>query len=71
MSSALLDSPAAGFRAGGGQTAGGRRSTLAELLGGTLHAARSQAEADCPLCHAEMHYADGAARCDGCGTTLT
>jgi hypothetical protein len=71
MTSALLDSPAVGFRTGGGQAAGGRRPTLAELLSGTLHAARSQAQADCPLCHAEMRYANGAARCESCGTTLS
>ena len=65
MSSALLDAPVLGH-----QGVGGGRPTLAELLDGTLNAARGQAEADCPLCHSAMHLADGVARCDGCGTTL-
>jgi hypothetical protein len=67
MSSVLLDAPALGHR-----TAGGRRPTLAELLAGTLNAARNQAEADCPVCHSTMHLEDGGvARCAACGTTLS
>jgi hypothetical protein len=66
MSSALLDAPARHLH-----SAGGRRPTLAELLDGTLRSARGPGEADCPLCDGAMHLADGVARCDGCGTTLT
>ena len=72
MSSALLDAPARRFGFAG--PAGGGRPTLEELLASTLHAARTQAEggaeADCPLCDGAMHYADGAARCGSCGSTL-
>ena len=81
MSGALLDAPTLplGHKqpagrdrpARGGQPAGGGRPTLEELLASTLQAARTQAEADCPLCHAEMRYANGAARCESCGTTLS
>ena len=65
------DRPAGGQRAGGDLPAGGSRPTLEELLASTLQAARTQAEADCPLCDAPMHFADGAAHCDACGSTLS
>jgi hypothetical protein len=74
MSSALLDAPARRFGFAG--PAGGGRPTLEELLASTLHAARAHAgaeagaQADCPLCDGAMRYADGAARCGSCGSTL-
>jgi hypothetical protein len=75
MSSALLDAPGVALRpagAGAGtDAAGGHRPTLSELLTETLRTARAQSEADCPLCHGPMHAADGAARCESCGTTLS
>jgi hypothetical protein len=87
MSGALLDAPTlplglnrpagrerparGGRPADGCRPAGGGRPTLEDLLAGTLHAARAHAEADCPLCEAPMHFADGAAHCDGCGSTLS
>jgi hypothetical protein len=72
MSSAVLDAPATlfGSKSGSGP-AGGRRPTLEELLDGTWRAARSHAEAECPVCRAAMHLEDGLARCGGCGTTLS
>jgi hypothetical protein len=65
MSGALLDAPT--LPLGLSRS----RPTLEDLLASTLHAARTQAEADCPLCEGPMHFADGAARCDSCGSTLS
>jgi len=66
------DRPARGGRpANGCQPAGSGRPTLEELLASTLQAAQTQAEAGCPLCDAPMRFADGAARCTGCGSTLS
>jgi hypothetical protein len=71
MSTALLEAPATLFadrrRA---EPAGGGRTTLAELLDDTWRAARADADAECPMCHAPMHLEAGAARCGSCGTTL-
>jgi hypothetical protein len=72
MTAAVLDAPARLFahdRAA--HPAGGRRTTLAELLDGTWRAAHADAEAECPMCHATMRLAGGMARCSGCGTTLS
>jgi hypothetical protein len=72
MSAAVLDAPATLFaEARDAGPAGGRRTTLAELLDGTWRAARAGADAECPMCHSAMHLSAGAARCDSCGTTLT
>jgi hypothetical protein len=72
MSATLLDAPAAVFAsAARAEAAGGRRPTLAELLDGTWHTARSHAEAECPVCHAAMRLEDELARCGSCGTTLS
>jgi hypothetical protein len=72
MSAALLEAPGALFasapRPG---AAGGRRPTLEELLDGALRTARSNAEAECPVCHATMRMEAAVARCGGCGTTLS
>jgi hypothetical protein len=62
--SAHATAPAAG-------TAGGRRTTLAELLDETWRAARAGADTECPMCQEPMHAAAGAARCGSCGTTLS
>jgi hypothetical protein len=72
MTAAVLDAPATLFaQARDSRPAGGRRTTLAELLDGTWRAARADAEAECPLCHATMSFDHGVARCGGCGTTLS
>jgi hypothetical protein len=70
MSTALLDAPrrSAPRRA---RTAGSGRPTLAELLTGTLHAARARNDAECPVCHGSMRFEQGAARCESCGTSLS
>jgi len=68
MSSALLDAPARGL--GFALPAGGSRPTLEELLDAAWQNARATGTADCPVCHATMHAANDAARCEGCGTTL-
>jgi hypothetical protein len=76
MSSAVLDAPTLPFgsaRSAGhglGRPAGGGRPTLEELLDATWQSARASGTADCPVCHATMHAANAAARCEGCGTTL-
>jgi hypothetical protein len=64
MSGAVLEAPTALF-------ARGRRPTLEELLEGRWRAARTDGEADCPVCEAPMRLEGEQARCDGCGTTLT
>jgi hypothetical protein len=78
MSSAVLEAPATLFAAAATLAApaearrpSGRSRTLAELLDDTWRAARSSAEADCPMCHAPMHLEAGTAHCGSCGTTLS
>jgi hypothetical protein len=72
MSPALLEAPGALFaatrRAG---EAGGRRTTLEELLEGSWRTAHTEGEAECPVCHAAMRLENERARCRGCGTTLS
>jgi tRNA(Ile2) C34 agmatinyltransferase TiaS len=64
MSTALLDAPRPLF-------AGGRRSTLEELLEGRWRKARAEGATDCPVCESPMHLeGEAQARCSGCGTTL-
>ena len=83
MTGALLDKPrllfadAAERPAGGGSPMARGRVTLEELLSATLHAARTNGSADCPVCHARMtstHAREGAraveAVCAGCGSRL-
>jgi hypothetical protein len=72
MSAAVLEAPATLFgEAPDAGPAGGRRTTLAELLDGTWRAARGGAEAECPICRAAMRLEAGAVRCGGCGTRLS
>ena len=72
MSVALLDAPASLFAARGcGGAAGGRGTTLEQVLDATWHASRSNAEAECPVCQAPMRLEGERARCSGCGTTLS
>ena len=68
MSGALLDAPT--LPLGLSRPAGRSRPTLEDLLASTLHAARTQ-DADCPVCEGPMHFAEGAAHCDACGSTLS
>jgi hypothetical protein len=78
MTAAVLDAPATLF-ADCVEAAGPRsprparrgRATLAELLDCTWRTARTQGQADCPICHATMRVDDDAARCEGCGSTLS
>jgi hypothetical protein len=72
VSAAVLEAPATLFaQAREAGPAGGGRTTLAELLDGTWRTARSGAETECPMCHAEMHLEADVARCRACGTTLS
>jgi hypothetical protein len=72
MTTALLESPLSLFaEARRLRPAGGRGTTLEELLTSTLRSAQAGGVAECPVCHARMHAEDGAARCSGCGSTLS
>jgi hypothetical protein len=72
MTTALLDSPLSVFaEASRLSPAGGRGITLEELLERTLRSAEAGGTAECPVCRAQMHADDGAARCLGCGSTLS
>ena len=72
MTTALLESPLALFsEARRLRPAGGRGSTLEELLDSTLRSAQAGGAPECPVCHARMHAEQGAARCSGCGSTLS
>jgi hypothetical protein len=72
VSAAVLEAPATLFGpARTDEPAGGGRTTLAELLDDTWRAARSGADTECQMCHEQMHLEAGAARCGGCGTTLS
>jgi hypothetical protein len=72
MTTALLDSPLSLFgEARAPRPAGGRGITLEELLESTLRSAQAGGLAECPVCHARMHAKEGAARCSGCGSTLS
>jgi hypothetical protein len=70
MTTALLESPPSLF-GDPRRPAGGRGITLEELLESTLRSAQAGGTAQCPVCHARMHAQDGAARCSGCGSTLS
>jgi hypothetical protein len=71
MSSAVLEAPTTPFAAAGrARSAGGRRTTLEELLDGRWRAAHAEGSADCPVCEARMRLEGDQARCGGCGTTL-
>jgi hypothetical protein len=72
MTTALLESPLSLFGdARRLRPARGRDMTLEELLETTLRSARAGAVAECPLCSARMRPENGAARCSGCGSTLS
>ena len=72
MTTALLESPLSLFgEARRLRPADGRGITLEELLEDTLRSAQAGGAAECPVCHARMHAEDGAARCSGCGSTLS
>ncbi len=53
----------------------GGGGTLEELLSATLHAARTNGSAECPVCHARMTStrlsAKPVAQCGGCGSRLS
>lgn len=72
MTSALLESPlyllAETRRA---RAAGGGGTTLEERLEGAWRAAQADGQAECPVCRSSMRFEDGAARCTGCGSTLS
>ena len=72
MSTALLESPLSLFApAPRSRPAGGRGLTLEERLEAAWRAARAEGVADCPVCRARLHADGEAARCSGCGSTLT
>jgi hypothetical protein len=72
MTTALLESPLSVFaEASRLSPAGGNGITLEELLERTLRSAEAGGSADCPVCQGEMRAAHGAARCSGCGSTLS
>jgi hypothetical protein len=72
MTTALIESPLSLFgEARRFRPAGGRGITLEELLESTLRSAQAGGAAECPVCRARMHAQDGAARCSGCGSTLS
>jgi tRNA(Ile2) C34 agmatinyltransferase TiaS len=72
MTPALLESPLPVFGdARRLRPAGGSEISLEELLDRTLRSARTDGVAECPVCRARMHPEGDAARCSGCGSTLS
>jgi tRNA(Ile2) C34 agmatinyltransferase TiaS len=72
MTTALLESPLSLFgEPSRTRSAGGPGSTLEEVLERTLRSVRTDGSAECPVCGAQMHAAEAAARCSGCGSTLS
>lgn len=64
--------PAEGEQPGGQEPAlPGGRATLEDLLSATLHAARANGSAECPVCHARMTSAGADAACASCGSRLS
>ena len=51
--------------------AGNRPTTLAERLEGALRTAYARGAAECPVCRGELLPAGRAARCGGCGSTVS
>ena len=49
----------------------GGRLTLEQRLDRVWEGLFTAGAAECPVCHASMERAGDAARCGGCGTTLT
>jgi hypothetical protein len=70
MTGAVLDRPCAPFATAAEPVDHGP-VTLAELLDATLHTARANGSAECPVCHACMTYTRAGAECDGCGSRLS
>jgi hypothetical protein len=72
VSTALLESPLSLFgQAHRSRPAGGRGLTLEERLEAAWRAVQAEGVAECPVCHERMHAGGGAARCAGCGSTLS
>ena len=72
MTTALLESPLSMFgEARRSRPAAGAGTTLEEVLERTLRSARTDGVAECPVCRARMHGEGDAARCSGCGSTLS
>jgi len=72
MTAALLEAPTTLFAsAGRTRAAGGRRTTLEELLEDRWRNARAEGATECPVCEATRRLEGDQARCGGCGTTLS
>jgi len=72
MTTAVLESPRSLFaEARRSSPAGGRRATLEERLEGAWRGVQAEGRAECPVCQVGMRLEDGAARCTGCGSTLS
>jgi hypothetical protein len=72
MTSALLESPLSLFAEARRPGAAGRGGqTLEERLETAWRAAQTEGTAECPVCRAGMRREGAAARCTGCGTTLS
>jgi len=77
VTGALLDKPGSLFADAAERPCGREhpvargRVTLEELLNATLHAARTNGSAECPVCHARMTSTGAGAECGGCGSRLT
>ena len=48
----------------------GRSLTLEQRLETTWRCAQQAGVVECPVCRASMRSADGAARCEGCGSVV-
>ena len=70
MTAAVLDRPCAPTARSAHPIEDGR-VTLRELLDLTLHAARANGSAECPVCHACMKYTRAGAECRACGCRLS
>jgi tRNA(Ile2) C34 agmatinyltransferase TiaS len=72
MSTALLEAPLSPFgEARRLRRADGSEMTLEMLLERTVRSVRTEGAAECPVCRGRMHPDNGAARCSGCGSTLS
>jgi hypothetical protein len=72
MTTALLESRILLFAGRGCARAPGAGGvTLEERLEAVWRAVRAEGRAECPVCHSVMRPDGGAARCAGCGSTLS
>jgi hypothetical protein len=72
MTTALLESPLSLFGEGRRSCGpSGSGITLEAVLESALRSVRRHGSAECPVCHASMYAERGAARCSGCGSTLS